>query len=106
MSTLIFRDFKGNETEANFEPGDTVMQVALDNMIDGILGECGGACSCATCHCYIEQKWQASFSAKGDAESAMLEAAIEPDERSRLGCQLHLTDDHDGIVIGLPKSQY
>ncbi len=106
MSTLIFRDSEGKETQASFAPGDTVMQVALDNMIGGILGECGGTCSCATCHCYVDQKWQTSFAVKDEAETALLEAAIEPDERSRLGCQLHLTNSHSGMVIELPESQY
>ena len=57
MPTVYFIDADGNQFEAEAEAGTNVMEVAVDNFIDGIVGECGGVLSCATCHCYVDEKW-------------------------------------------------
>jgi 2Fe-2S ferredoxin len=85
--------------------GDTLMQAALSNGIDEILADCGGALSCATCHVHIAPDWMDRVGAPGEEETAMLEMAVDPDETSRLSCQIVMTADLDGLEIVLPKSQ-
>jgi 2Fe-2S ferredoxin len=85
--------------------GDTLMQAALSNGIDEILADCGGALSCATCHVHIAPDWMDQVGAPGEEETAMLEMAVDPDETSRLSCQIVMTADLDGLEIVLPKSQ-
>jgi len=92
--------------EADVAVGSTVMQGAVDNMIDGILAECGGSCSCATCHCYVDEAWFDKVGEAGGTEKTMLEMAMEQQPTSRLSCQIEVTEDLDGLVVRLPASQY
>jgi len=86
--------------------GATVMEVAIDNDIDGIIGECGGCCSCATCHCYIDHAYKDKIPPRGDLETEMLEfASSEANDNSRLACQVEITDELDGMVVTLPETQ-
>lgn len=85
--------------------GGTLMQAALDNDINEILADCGGALSCATCHVHIAGEWAERVGAPGDNEAAMLEMAVDPDETSRLSCQIVLTEELDGLRVVLPESQ-
>ncbi|MCB1668291.1 MAG: 2Fe-2S iron-sulfur cluster-binding protein [Porticoccaceae bacterium] len=106
MPLVNFYDHEGNHFEVNVETGTSVMQAAIDNGIDGILAECGGACSCATCHCYIDSAWTEKAGAPSEIEQQMLECAVDPQENSRLACQVTVTEEMDGVVINLPESQY
>ena len=82
------------------------MEVAIDNDIDGIIGECGGCCSCATCHCYIDPAYKDKIPPRGDLETEMLEfASSEANDNSRLACQVEITDELDGMVVTLPETQ-
>lgn len=85
--------------------GETLMQAALNNDINEILADCGGALSCATCHVHIAQEWTERVGAPDENEAAMLEMAIDPDETSRLSCQIVLTEELDGLHVMLPQSQ-
>lgn len=105
MTLIKFITHEGNEYEANVNVGDTIMNAAIDNGIDGIVAECGGACSCATCHCYIDEAWQDKLSPAEGMESEMLECAVDPKPNSRLSCQITMTEALDGIVVHLPASQ-
>lgn len=87
------------------EPGRSLMQIAVDNMVPGIDGECGGACSCATCHVYVDPAWQPHLPPCSSDESFMLEGATEVNANSRLGCQLKMREEWDGLVIRIPSSQ-
>ncbi|MEN3794705.1 2Fe-2S iron-sulfur cluster-binding protein [Fulvimarina sp. MAC3] len=96
----------GTETKVDAEVGASVMQTALNNDIDGIVGECGGAMMCATCHCYVDDAWTDKTGDRLAGEDDMLEcAADEVKPSSRLSCQIRLTDDLDGLVIHLPADQ-
>lgn len=83
----------------------SLMEAALNGGVDGILGECGGACSCATCHVYVGAPWRERLTPPDEMELDMLEAAAERREDSRLGCQIRLSMDLDGIEVGLPERQ-
>ena len=83
----------------------SVMEGALQNNIPGIDADCGGACACATCHVYVDEKWFDKLQKKEDAEQDMLDMAFEPKKFSRLSCQITATDDLDGLVVKMPPKQ-
>ncbi|RUO58582.1 2Fe-2S iron-sulfur cluster-binding protein [Pseudidiomarina insulisalsae] len=106
MPRVIFIDADGGQFEADVPVGQSIMESAIDNMIDGILGECGGVMSCATCHVYVAKEWQAKLEPAEEREEDMLDMAVEPQENSRLSCQIEMTDALDGITVYLPRSQF
>ena len=57
MPLVTFISFDGSEQEVHVASGTTLMHAATDNGVAGILADCGGACSCATCHCYVDDAW-------------------------------------------------
>ena len=83
----------------------SVMEGAIQNNIPGIDADCGGACACATCHIYVDEKWFNKLPSKSEAEQDMLDMAIEPSKFSRLGCQITVNDDLDGMVVKMPSKQ-
>jgi 2Fe-2S ferredoxin len=105
MPKLIFVDHQGTEYPVDAKEGRTLMQLALDHSVPGLLGECGGACSCATCHAYIDPAWADRLPAKSETEVFMLEAALDVRPQSRLCCQIKMTEELDGLVVTLPKEQ-
>ncbi len=106
MPIIHYIEADGSEYEADVPVGSSVMQGAVDNMIDGILAECGGACRCATCHCYVDEGWYEQVGGPGSAEKEMLEMVVDPQDTSRLSCQIKVTEELDGLVVRLPQSQY
>lgn len=86
--------------------GDSVMMTAVQNGIDGIVAECGGSLSCATCHVYVDEDWFARTGPASEDELEMLEGAMSPaGPTSRLSCQIELSDDLDGLVVRVPEEQ-
>jgi ferredoxin, 2Fe-2S len=83
----------------------TLMEAAVQNGINGIAAECGGACACATCHCYIDANWQAIVGKPASMEEDMLDFASDVRPNSRLSCQITLTSAMDGLTITLPENQ-
>ena len=81
------------------------MQLATSQGVPGIVAECGGSMSCATCHVYVDPDWFGVTGPPGDAERAMLDFAEEPAETSRLSCQIRYTDLLDGLIVRIPVSQ-
>ncbi len=103
--TITFVDADGNRHTVAAAPGQSVMQAAIDNNVTGILADCGGCCSCATCHCYVGSAWVGMFAPASPEEAELVSYAFDPLPASRLSCQLVLTNAHDGIEIGLPRRQ-
>ena len=101
--TYITHDNESHIIEV--QNGLTVMEGAVQNDIPGIDADCGGACACATCHVYVDEKWFDKFPKIEDAEQDMLDVAFEPNKFSRLGCQLTVTDELDGLVVKMPSKQ-
>jgi ferredoxin, 2Fe-2S len=83
----------------------TVMEGAVQNNIPGIDADCGGACACATCHVYVDEKWFDKLPKKDNAEEDMLDMAHEPGKYSRLSCQITVSDELDGLVVKMPSKQ-
>ena len=106
MAKIIYIEYSGAKHIVEVANGLTVMEGARDNNIPGIEADCGGACACSTCHVYIDPAWVNKIPAKDDMEEDMLDFAYEPDPaRSRLTCQLTVTDDLDGLVVQMPEKQ-
>lgn len=106
MPTVTYVQANGNSHEVNLDAGSSLMQGAVDNMIDGILAECGGSCSCATCHCYIDESWVDKITPASEMEIDLLTCVSEPKDNSRLSCQIRMTEALDGLVVHLPVSQF
>ena len=86
--------------------GLTVMEGARDNNIPGIEADCGGACACSTCHAYVAEAWYAKLPGVEAMEEDMLDFAWQPEPgKSRLTCQIKVTDELDGLVVNLPEKQ-
>ena len=106
MPVINYIEFNGSEHSVQVPTGVSLMQGAMDNMIQGIVAECGGCCVCCTCHCMIDPAWTATAGTAADDESELLEMLDTREETSRLSCQVKVTDAMDGMVVRLPESQY
>jgi ferredoxin, 2Fe-2S len=102
---ISYVDQDGSRHDVDARIGANLMEAAVKNGVDTIEGECGGSCACATCHVYIPEEWQALTGHASEDEREMLEFAVEPDQRSRLGCQILVTQEMDGMTVFTPPSQ-
>jgi len=82
------------------------MNAAIDNMVAGIDADCGGECSCATCHVIVDDAWMSKLAAPTAQEESMLDLNPDREANSRLSCQIPVTDALDGLVVNLPEFQY
>jgi 2Fe-2S ferredoxin len=105
MAKIIYIELGGNEHVVEVAPGSSVMQAAVGNSVQGIIGDCGGACSCATCHVYVDPAWVDKLGEKSAGETALLEEVCDPQPNSRLSCQIKVTEELDGLVVRLPVKQ-
>jgi 2Fe-2S ferredoxin len=105
MINIVFIKPNGDEVKIEAQEGETLMKAAVGNGVDEILADCGGALSCATCHVHVTPEWMARVGPPSDFEAQMLDMSIEPDEHSRLSCQIRLTPTLDGLKVRLPNSQ-
>ena len=106
MPKITYVEHGGKEHVVVVPLGLTVMEGARDNGIPGIEADCGGACACSTCHVYVDPAWTERLPPKDDMEEDMLDFAYEPDPaRSRLTCQLKVTDALDGLKVQMPEKQ-
>lgn len=101
---LTYIEPSGAEHPREAEDGQSVMEVAVSSGVPGILGDCGGACSCATCHVYVDPAWMERIPEITDFESDMLDIVDDRRPNSRLGCQIRLEADQDGLVVHLPDA--
>ncbi len=99
MPTVIYVQPDGTREEIEVPVGYSVMEGATMNGVAGIEAECGGACSCSTCHVYVDPAWTNRLPAMEDLEDAMLDSAIERSETSRLTCQISVTEELDGLTV-------
>ena len=106
MPKITYIAFDGNETIVDAKEGMSVMQSAVNNGVDGIVAECGGACSCATCHVYVDKEWFDKLPEAQPMEKEMLDFVMSPQPTSRLSCQIKVTAELDGLVVNTPESQY
>lgn len=106
MPILEFQLKSGEVRTVEAKAGMTVMEVATQNLIRGIIGECGGSCSCATCHVYVERDGGIELPPLSLLEDEMLEGVTaERMPTSRLSCQLVVRDDWSGLLLRIPERQ-
>ncbi|MFP6808096.1 MAG: 2Fe-2S iron-sulfur cluster-binding protein [Pseudomonadales bacterium] len=106
MPTVKFIEHNGTEHLVEGTTGDSLMIIATGNLIPGIDADCGGECSCATCHVLIDDTWLKKTGEISETESSMLDLNPDRTANSRLSCQIDMTEELDGIVIQLPEFQY
>ena len=105
MPKITYIEHNGKSHTLEVPKDLSVMEGAIQNNIAGIDADCGGACACATCHVYVDEKWFDKLVKKTDAEQDMLDMAFEPNKSSRLSCQITVTDELDGLVVKMPSKQ-
>jgi 2Fe-2S ferredoxin len=106
MTRVTFMLANGQARTVDAREGDSVMRAAVDAGIEAIEGICGGGLSCATCHVYVDEKWIVRVHPPREDELALLDFTEAPRmERSRLGCQIALTNDLDGLVVQVPVAR-
>ena len=105
MINITFIDAEGTARTVEAEEGSTVMETAVRNGIPGIEAECGGACSCATCHVYVDEEWEAVTGQQQPMEEDMLDFAFDVRPNSRLSCQIRVRPEMDGLVVHTPTRQ-
>lgn len=106
MANITFVEASGESTTVNLPDGWSLMQGAISNGIEGILGECGGSLACATCHCYVDDFLAGVLPPASADEQAMLEnVASERKPNSRLSCQIKASAALEGGVVTLPECQ-
>lgn len=105
MPKVTFTDSAGDSRTVDANPGDSVMETAVRNGVPGIVAECGGSLSCATCHVFVEPDEFAALPPMEDMEDEMLYgAAVDRQDTSRLSCQIRVSEDMD-LHVSTPETQ-
>ncbi len=99
MSQIIVTTRNGNEIALDAKPGLSVMEILRDGGIDEVLALCGGCCSCATCHVYVDADDAARAGAASPDEADLLDSSDHRTPGSRLSCQIAFTDALDGLRV-------
>lgn len=106
MPTIHYILKDGSTRSVDAKLGSSVMENAVRNNVQGIDAECGGSCSCATCHVYVDDAFIALLSPADDMESELLDGvASEREAGSRLSCQIAMTAALDGLTVRVPETQ-
>ena len=105
MAKITYIEHNGTEHQVDVPVGRSVMQGAVENGIPGIDADCGGACACATCHVYVDEKWADKTGKASAMEEDMLDFAFEVKPTSRLSCQIKVSDELDGLTVHTPGKQ-
>lgn len=103
MPKMTFIDPKGDAREVDAPVGKSILDIAHANNVD-IEGACEGAMACSTCHVIVDPAWYDRLPAPGIDEEDMLDLAFGLTRTSRLGCQVEITEDLDGLVVRLPAA--
>jgi 2Fe-2S ferredoxin len=105
MAKVTFTDAAGEARTIDADPGDSVMETAVRHGVPGIVAECGGSMSCATCHVFVDPAGLAALPPMADLEDEMLDGtAVERRETSRLSCQLRVTEEMH-LHVTTPETQ-
>ena len=106
MISITYIEHDGTERSIEARPGSSVMLAAVTNGVPGIDADCGGSCSCATCHVFVNEEWLSKIGEISPTEEAMLSLSPARKENSRLACQIPVTEDLDGLVVTTPEFQF
>jgi 2Fe-2S ferredoxin len=101
MPKITFIDTEGTRREVDAPVGLSVLEIAHKNDID-LEGACEGSLACSTCHVIVEQEWYDLLSDASEDEEDMLDLAFGLTKTSRLGCQIIMSEELDGLTLKLP----
>jgi ferredoxin, 2Fe-2S len=103
---VTYIDSTGREYAVDATVGDSVMATAVKNGVPGIIAECGGNISCATCHVWVGEDFAEAVGTPGEMEEDLLDMAVtERRPTSRLSCQIPVTEELDGLTVEIPPDQ-
>ncbi len=105
MPKITYVEFNGARHELDVPLDHSVMQGAVENGVPGIDADCGGECSCATCHVIVAKAWMDAVGQPAPDEEAMLDLNPEREANSRLSCQIPVTQALDGLEVRIPEFQ-
>jgi 2Fe-2S ferredoxin len=105
MPKITYLEHDGTAHTVDAEIGATVMETALRHAIPGIVAECGGSCTCATCLVHVNEAWFDQLPPRTGEEEDQIDFAYEVKPTSRLSCQLTVTDEIDGLIVMMPAYQ-
>ena len=107
MAEIIYIESDGSRHRVDVEEGMTLMEGAQLNMVPGIEAVCGGLCSCATCHVWLDDNWLPLVEPRAKAELEMLKKALQRRASSRLSCQITVTAEMEGkdLIVEIPPEQ-
>ena len=105
MPVVTFVSHDGESHEAPLVEGQSLMQVATNNAVPGIDGDCGGEAACGTCHVIVDPSWAEQVGHSGPTEEEMLSMNPERQPTSRLSCQMAASIAWDGLTVTLPEFQ-
>ena len=106
MAKITFIQPDGSQQVVVADAGMTAMETAKKSLVAGIEAECGGACSCATCHVYVDEAWREKVGPPSEMEEDMLDFAFDVRPSSRLSCQVKVTEALDGLILKVPEKQF
>lgn len=107
MPKVMYIASNGESRVVEVPEGTSAMEGALQNLVPGIDGDCGGACACGTCHVHVDSAWMDKVGpATSEMELQMLELTDACTPYSRLACQITLTSELDGLILNMPKAQH
>jgi len=102
---IIFKEHSGTVHEVEANDGETLMDAAMNNMVPGIDGDCGGDCACGTCHVFIAPEFIGKLAPTIGEEDDLINMTPDKEENSRLACQIKLNSELDGMEVTLPEFQ-
>lgn len=106
MPRVVFIQPSGDSRTVDVPAGASLMTAAVKHGVEGIIGECGGVCMCATCHVYVSEPFVDKLPPIRDTEEAVLDVTnAERLPSSRLSCQIKMTEELDGLTVTIPPSQ-
>jgi 2Fe-2S ferredoxin len=105
MPKITFIEHDGSVHDVTAEAGESIMEAAMRGSVEGIVAECGGSCTCATCHIYVDETWLAKTGGRSLEEDEQLDNAYDVRPNSRLSCQIKMSAELDGILVRTPSYQ-
>jgi 2Fe-2S ferredoxin len=105
MPKITYVEHDGTTRTVEAEVGTTVMEAALKNEVGGIVAECGGSCTCATCLVHVDEAWIDRVGTRSEEEEDQLDFAFDVRPNSRLSCQIKVTEALDGLIVHTPSYQ-
>ncbi len=103
MGTVTYIVSDGTAHTVEVPNGTTLMDGSVRHNLPGILAECGGSCSCGTCHVYVQDPWPVRLDEPDPTEAELVEFIEDRRDNSRLSCQILMADELDGIVVRVPE---